>query len=83
MAGTYAKFTSTASGTSATVVANWSFEVNGENIAVTGDEKTIAFGLFDTIKDSDGETDETDVAEGLIAPEEVEVTVTLEVTQVD
>lgn len=65
VSGTYAKYTSTASGTSATVVANWSFNVNDKNIA----EETFEFNLFDTanIKDSDGSAEE-DVAEGLIAP---------------
>jgi len=65
VSGTYAKYTSKASGTSATVVANWSFNVNGTNIA----KENFAFNLFDTaeIKDSDGST-ENDVAKGLIAP---------------
>lgn len=65
VSGTYAKYTSTASGTSATVVANWSFNVNDKNIA----KETFEFNLFDTanIKDSDG-SEEDDVAEGLIAP---------------
>ncbi len=65
---TYSRFTTTASGSDTVVVAKWSFEVNGEEIAVTGDAKTIEFGLFDTIYDSDGENEETDVAEGYIAP---------------
>lgn len=72
VAGTYAKYTSSASGTDATVVANWSFEVNGQDITILGDEETITFGLFSTIYDSDGKTAETDVATGadknLIAP---------------
>lgn len=67
VAGTYAKYTSSASGTDATVVAKWSFKVNGEEIAVEGDAKTVNFGLFDTINDSNGD-EETDVKEGLIAP---------------
>ena len=69
VAGTYAKYSSTASGTDATVVANWSFEVNGTDIAVKGTPTTFDFNLFDTttIKDSDGSTEE-DVVEGLIAP---------------
>lgn len=67
VAGTYAKYTSSASGTDATVVAKWSFKVNGEEIAVEGDAKTVNFGLFDTINDSNGQA-ETDVKEGLIAP---------------
>ena len=65
---TYSRFTTTASGSDSVVVAKWAFEVNGEDIAVKGDSTTIEFGLFDTIYDSDGENEETDVAEGLIAP---------------
>lgn len=68
VSGTYAKYTSTASGSNSTEVASWSFHVNGEEIAVTGDPKTISFGLFDTIYDSDVEQKENDVVDGLIAP---------------
>ncbi|MBR6689454.1 MAG: SGNH/GDSL hydrolase family protein [Clostridia bacterium] len=69
VSGTYAKFTSRASGTSAVVVANWSFMVGEQDITVLGSEDEIEFDLFTTatIKDSDG-SDEEDVAEGLIAP---------------
>lgn len=67
VAGTYAKYASTASGADTVVVANWSFKVNGEEIAVEGDKKTIDFGLFHTILDSDG-SKETDVKAGVIAP---------------
>lgn len=66
VAGTYAKYTSTASGTDATVVGKWSFLVNGNEIA-TKESSTINFGLFDTILDEDGNA-ETNVASGLIAP---------------
>lgn len=65
---TYSRFTTTASGSDSVVVANWSFEVNGKEIAVKGDAETIDFNLFDTIYDSDGENEETDVADGFIAP---------------
>ena len=66
VSGTFAKYTSTASGTSATVVANWSFNVNDTNIAQS---ETFEFNLFDTatIMDSDGSA-EDDVADDLIAP---------------
>lgn len=68
VSNTYSKYATNASGSDSVVVAKWSFLVNGEEIAVTGDAKTIEFGLFDTIYDSDGENEETDVAEGFIAP---------------
>lgn len=68
VANTYSKYATNASGSDSVVVAKWSFEVNGEEIAVAGDAKTIAFNLFDTIYDSDGENEETDVADGVIAP---------------
>ncbi len=67
VAGTYAKYTSTASGTASTVIANWSFKVNGEEIAVADTPKTIEFGLFNTILDSNG-AEENDVQAGKIAP---------------
>ena len=67
VANTYSKYATNASGSDSVVVAKWSFEVNGEEIAVAGDAKTIAFNLFDTIYDSNGE-EETDVADGVIAP---------------
>ena len=66
--GTYARYASSASGTSSTMVAEWSFEVNGKNIAVLGDNKAIDFNLFDTIYDTDETSVEQDVKEGLIAP---------------
>lgn len=72
VSGTYAKYTSTASGTDATVVANWSFMIGNQDITILGDEQTVEFGLFNTINDSDGKTAETDVAKvdgkKLIAP---------------
>lgn len=67
VAGTYAKYSSEASGTDATVVAKWSFKVNGTEIAVKGSAPTVDFNLFETINDTDGKV-ETDVADGLIAP---------------
>lgn len=62
---TFAKYTSTATGTDTVKVAKWSVAVgdNGE-IATTG-PKTFTFNLFDTVSlDDNG----TDVKAGLIAP---------------
>lgn len=68
VSSTYAKYASTASGTDATVIAKWSFKVNGTDITTLGDNENVTFGLFDTIYDSDGINEETDVKDGLIAP---------------
>ncbi len=67
ISGTFAKYTSSASGTDTATVAKWSFKVNAEQIAKSGDEATVKFNLFDTIKDEDG-TKETDVIADKIAP---------------
>lgn len=67
VAGTYAKYTSSASGSDIATVAKWSFKVNDTEIAVTGSAPKVTFNLFDTINDTDGQP-ETDVAAGLIAP---------------
>lgn len=68
VANTYSKYATNASGSDSVVVAKWSFFVNGKEIAVKGNPETIDFNLFETIYDSDGENEETDVAEGFIAP---------------
>lgn len=68
VSGTYAKYTSSASGSDTARVAKWSFNV-GENDIVAKD--TFTFDLFKTITDTDGKT-ETDVvsanADKVIAP---------------
>ena len=68
VSGTYAKYTSSASGSDTVRVAKWSFNV-GENDIVAKD--TFTFDLFKTITDTDGKT-ETDVvsanADKVIAP---------------
>lgn len=72
VSGTFAKYTSTVTGSDTVKVAKWEWKINDTNL-VTGDEgnKTFAtnftFDLFDTIKDTDG-NNEADVANGLIAP---------------
>ena len=68
VSGTYAKYTSSASGSDTARVAKWSFIVGGNDIVA---ENTFTFDLFKTIKDTDGK-DETDVvsanADRVIAP---------------
>ena len=56
--GTFAKYTSSATGTDTATVAAWDIKVGGTNIA-TND--TFTFDLFDTIKDSNGTDNETDM----------------------
>ena len=69
IAGTYAKYTSEISGTGTATVAKWKWTINSD--VIDSSAKATAgytFDLFKTIKDSDGTSTETDVAEGLIAP---------------
>jgi len=68
VAGTYAKYSSEASGTGATVIAKWSFMANGKDITTLENNEEIKFELFNTIYDSNGTDKETDVEDGLIAP---------------
>ncbi len=65
--GTFAKYTSTTTGSSTATVAKWSFKVNNAEFAVQP-EATLTFNLFDTINDTGNTTDEGDVADGRIAP---------------
>ena len=65
--GTFAKYTSSATGTDSAAVAKWSFKV-GETDIATSD--TFTFDLFKTVKDTGG-ADEADInpADGsIIAP---------------
>ena len=57
--GTFAKYTSSATGTDSATVAKWDIKVGGTNIA-TND--TFTFDLFKTIKDSNGTAEETDMS---------------------
>ena len=70
VSGTYAKYTSTASGTDSAVVAKWDIKagVSGSETSITGSNATVAFNLFDTINDTGNTAAETDVAAGKIAP---------------
>lgn len=66
--GTFAKYTSSATGTDSATVAKWSFKVGETDIATTD---TFTFDLFKTIKDSDGINNETEmnpVDGSIIAP---------------
>lgn len=65
VSSTYAKYTSSASGSDTATVAKWSIKLNNQDITQV---ESVNFGLFDTIYDTDGETVEGDVAEGKIAP---------------
>ena len=71
ISGTFAKYTSTASGSATATVAKWSFKWNGgteQEIAVSGTAPTLTFNLFSTINDTGNTADETDVADNKIAP---------------
>lgn len=66
--GTFAKYTSSGTGTDSATVAKWSFKVGEIDIATTD---TFTFDLFKTIKDSDGINNETEmnpVDGSIIAP---------------
>ena len=57
ISGTFAKYISTASGSDTARVAKWSIEVEGTDIAISPNT-TIAFDLFDTVKDTAGADEE-------------------------
>ena len=62
VSGTFAKYTSEASGTDTATVAKWSIKVGtGDGVEIAGTSATIDFDLFSTIKDEDGNA-ENDVA---------------------
>ena len=66
--GTFAKYTSSATGTNSTTVAKWDIRVNGSEIATSN---RFTFDLFQTITDSDLSNAETDIAPAdgsIIAP---------------
>lgn len=72
VAGTYAKYTSTATGSDTAVVAKWDIKAGakGSEVSITGSNPSVIFNLFDTILDSDETTDTTETAvnPGMIAP---------------
>lgn len=72
VAGTYAKYTSSASGSDTATVAKWDIKAgaSGSEVSITGSNSTVTFNLFDTILDGDETSDknENDVRAGMIAP---------------
>lgn len=67
IAGTYAKYTSQITGSDTATVAKWKWTINN-SVIDSAEDTTYTFNLFDTIKDSDGTSSETDVVSGKIAP---------------
>ena len=65
--GTFAKYTSSTTGSDVATVAKWSFKVNGTEFATTT-PATLTFDLFKTINDTGNTADEGDVADAKIAP---------------
>ena len=66
VSGTYAKYTTSLTGSDTATVAKWAWDYKGT--ALTKNDSTITFDLFDTIVDTvDGNTD-NEVATGKIAP---------------
>lgn len=66
--GTFAKYTSSGTGTDTATVAKWSFKVGETDIATNG---TFTFDLFKTIKDTNGTDNESDMSPvdgSIIAP---------------
>ena len=62
VSGTFAKYTSSATGSDTATVAKWSIKVgSGDGIEIAGSSSTVSFDLFSTIKDEDGGS-EADVA---------------------
>ena len=77
VAGTYAKYTSTVTGTDTATIAKWAWSINNETLAKG--VQTYTLDLFDTINEADTTTTESDVTSGMIAPGtggKTEVTIT-------
>jgi hypothetical protein len=67
VSSTFAKYTSTVTGSDSARVAKWAWEINDAALAKGTTELT--FNLFDTINDTLApNADETDVADELLAP---------------
>ena len=71
ISGTFAKYTSSATGSDTARVAKWSIEVEGTEIGVAGGT-TVAFDLFSTVNDTGNSATDEDVKTGtdenIIAP---------------
>lgn len=68
VAGTYAKYTSEATGSSTATVAKWLIKLNGKDITLSGSNENLTFNLFDTINDTATGKAENDVSPRMIAP---------------
>ena len=66
VSGTWAKYTSTVSGTDTAKVAKWAWTYNGT--ALTASPSALTFNLLETRYDNDHASNEEDVKAGLIAP---------------
>lgn len=66
VSSTFARYTSTVTGDDSAKVAKWAFDYKDASLNLAQEE--VAFGLFDTINDTEDGQDETDVADGIIAP---------------
>lgn len=67
VSSTFAKYTSTVSGSDSARVAKWAWEIN--DAALAKGQTELTFNLFDTINDTLAPNgDETDVADELLAP---------------
>ena len=64
ISGSFAKYTSTASGSATATVAKWDITVNETSIVTN----SMSFDLFGTINDTGNTEDETNVSDNLIAP---------------
>lgn len=67
VSSTWAKYTSTATGSDSARVAEWKWTYNGNAIDLSSQNPSVSFDLFTTIKDTAG-ANEADVAANLIAP---------------
>ena len=69
VAGTYAKYTSEIAGSDNASVAKWAWKINQEDFTSATDVTNgYTFDLFETIKEADTTSAETDVDDDLIAP---------------
>lgn len=66
VSGTYAKYTSEATGSDTATVAKWAWQVNSTDVPNATEEVT--FNLFDSILDTKDSLTDADVKAGLIAP---------------
>ncbi len=70
VSSTFAKYTSSASGSDTVTVAKWAVKAGaeGSELDISGSTQALTFNLFDTILDTNGNAAEQDVAAGKIAP---------------